>query len=222
MAKESVEAMKIAVIPARGGSKRIPRKNIRTFHGRPMIVYAIKTAEESRLFDRIIVSTDDLEIEEVSLRCGAEVLKRPKLLSGDYVTTAAVLEHALKKISCDLACCIYPCTPFLTAEDLEIGMLSVPSFAVKKYSPPIEKAFREEKGLMVARHPEYTETRTQDLPDAWHDAGQFYWVNVSDFLKNPVLLGEGFTGIDVPQAMDIDEPEDWGFAQMVWALETKG
>lgn len=206
--------MKIAIIPARGGSKRIPRKNIKNFYGRPMIAHTIRTAIESDLFDRIIVSTDDTEIKEVAEQYGAEVpFTRPKLISGDYALTSEVLHHALKKIPCEYACCIYPCTPFLTDYDLEVGFNSLPSFAVKKYPASIERAFQKFDGFMKMVQPEHRDTRTQDLLDTFYDAGQFYWVNTKHFMSNPVLLNGTLRGIECPNTMDIDTPEDWRLAE---------
>src|SRR3990167_1420759 len=147
--------MNIAVIPARGGSKRIPKKNVREFFGRPVMCYALETAFASRLFDRIVVSTDDNDVAAIAVSAGAEVIQRPAELADDYATTAVVLEHALKyHKQYTMACCIYPCTPFLTALDLRHGLDRCPSLAVH-FSSAYRALKMADDGTVSSLYPEY-------------------------------------------------------------------
>jgi pseudaminic acid cytidylyltransferase len=220
----------IAIIPARGGSKRIPKKNIRTFAGRPMIDHAIELTRSSGLFDRIIVSTDSPEIAAIAEQAGAEVpFMRPAPLADDHATTAAVLWHALEAIGSrgtfDFACCLYPATPFTTAADLRAGFDLVAgtgaasAFAVTRYAAPIWRAFkRQPNGRLTMLWPEHRDTRSQDLPEAFHDAGQFYWVPVPGFLDQPALLTDNSRGVVYEgwRAHDIDTEDDWMRAELIF------
>ena len=180
--------MNIAVIPARGGSRRIPRKNIRDFCGKPMIAWAIETAKKSGLFEHIIVSTDDDEISSISRSWGAETpFVRPFDLADDITPTVPVIAHAVKACidfgwDADYYCCIYPCAPFLQTTELASALELVKSkdadfvFPVTKYAHPIQRAMRMlPNGKMQFISSDYELTRTQDLEDSYHDAGQFYW-----------------------------------------------
>lgn len=222
--------MKIAVIPARSGSKRIPRKNIKDFCGRPMIAWAISAAKESGLFDHIIVSTDDEEIADIARKWGAEIpFVRPLELADDLTPTVPVVAHAVK--SCldlewypDYVCCIYPCAPFLQKADLvsALDLLNARNadfvFPVTEYAHPIQRAMRQlPDGKMQFFSPEYELTRTQDLEKAYHDAGQFYWGKASAWLEHKKMHTDGL-GILIPnwRVVDIDSPDDWIRAESVF------
>lgn len=180
--------MNIAIIPARGGSKRIPRKNISDFCGKPMIAYSIEAARDSQLFDRILVSTDDQEIADVAQAYGAEVpFMRPPELANDFAGTTEVIGHATRWMrdrqwSVGSVCCIYATAPFVQADDLRRGLQELQAgnwdyaFTVTEYGSPIFRAFRKHPdGGIEMFFPEHFSTRSQDLPTAFHDAGQFYW-----------------------------------------------
>ena len=202
--------MKIAVIPARGGSKRVPRKNIKEFCGKPMIALAITAAKESALFDHIIVSTDDAEIADIARNWGAETpFVRPEELSDDLTPTVPVIAHAVS--SCiDLgwqvsyACCIYPCAPLIQENDLraayELCIAQNADFVypVTEFAHPIQRAMRRlPNGEMQFFYPQYELTRTQDLETAYHDAGQFYWGKASSWLAHKKMHSEGL-GMPIP------------------------
>lgn len=228
----------IAVIPARGGSKRVPLKNIRAFHGRPIIAYSIEAAKRSELFSQIIVSTDDERIAEVALREGAQVLMRPAELADDYVGTQAVVRHALLEVEDgkldsmtlqlpeEYACCIYATAPFLRAQYLRIAherlMASGKDYAfgVTGFGFPIQRALTmDENGVISAAWPEHRDTRSQDLPPRWHDAGQFYYGRARAFLDDVPLYSQHSIGIPLPQheVCDIDDNDDWVRAERMYA-----
>lgn len=218
--------MRYAVIPARGGSKRIPRKNVKAFLGKPVIAYAIETLNESSLFDRVIVSTDDNEIAEVAKRFGAEVpFVRPPELSDDHASTDAVLTHAVEQIGgrYEQACCVYPANPLLTAEMLRQGLelmieRDAPSaFPVVRYDFPVEQALVLEDGVHPKfRWPELVDARSQDLTTHYHDAGMFYWFVPDRFLASGRLFMEDSVVFEVPpqRCHDINTPEDWAIAEL--------
>ncbi|MBK6850100.1 MAG: pseudaminic acid cytidylyltransferase [Burkholderiales bacterium] len=222
----------IAVIPARGGSKRIPRKNIKDFAGKPMLAYAIEAAQLSGCFTRIIVSTDDAEIARVAYDLGAEVpFVRPPDLADDHTPTVPVIAHALRACtqqgdsSVRRACCIYPGVPFLVASDIQAAanlLGDEPNtyvFPVCDYPSPIQRALRlVGGGRLSAMHPQYTQTRTQDLEPAVHDAGQFYYGSVDAWLRGLNLHAHG-VGLHIPhwRVVDIDTPEDWKRAELLHA-----
>ena len=220
----------LAVIPARGGSKRISGKNIKPFCGRPMIEYAIDVAQRSGLFARIVVSTDSEDIATVARQAGAEVpFERPASLSGDHTTTAEVLQHALAELGAtgiyDYACCIYPAVPFLCASDLRTGynLIEIGEtgsvFACSEFDAPIWRAFEQRSdGTLRLLWPEHRGTRSQDLPAAVHDLGQFYWVPVSGFMADPVLFTTTSRGVPIERhrAHDIDTPDDWRRAELIY------
>ena len=227
----------IAVIPARGGSKRIAGKNVRPFAGRPLIEYAISLARKSGLFERVIISTDSAEVGEVAENAGAEVpFLRPAELADDHATTAALFRHALSELEADSryahACCIYPAVPFSTVADLRAGLALVAergaasSFAVTGFAAPIWRAFEyKEDGSLAMVWPEHRDTRSQDLPECVHDVGQFYWVPVGAFLNEPVLFSEHARGVVYERwrAHDIDTEEDWILAETIYrALVAEG
>lgn len=226
----------IAIIPARGGSKRIPGKNIRPFAGRPMIEYAVGLARSSGLFARIVVSTDSDEVATLAEQAGAEVpFRRPVDLADDHATTTAVLEHALDALDAraqyDYACCIYPATPFTTPDDLRAGLAFVAdggaptSFAVASFAAPIWRAMeRGPDGSVAMVWPEHRDTRSQDLPETFYDAGQFYWIPVAGFLDAPVLLTDRSRGVIFERwrAHDIDTEEDWMQAEAIYQTLKEG
>jgi pseudaminic acid cytidylyltransferase len=215
--------MNVAIIPARGGSKRIPRKNIKEFCGAPMISYAIKTAKLSNLFEKIIISTDDQEIMEVSKSFGAEVpFVRPQNLADDITPTVPVVAHAItecKKLGMILenVCCIYPCAPFLIKEDLsnaystliERGVDFV--YPVTSYPHPVQRGMKMRSDQsMEFLFPEHELTRTQDLECIYHDAGQFYWGKESAWSEGKRMHTAGL-GMEIPpwRVVDIDSEDDW-------------
>lgn len=220
--------MRIAFIPARGGSKRIPRKNIRRFCGRPMIAWPIQAARESGLFSRIAVSTDDEEIASVAREWGAEVpFRRPAELSGDHTGTTEVMGHAVRWAieqgwSPTAACCIYATAPFLRAADLERGLRALESgtwayaFAATEYPAPIFRSFRQHPdGGAEMFFPQHFETRSQDLPIALHDAAQFYWGRPDAWLEGKTLFARHSVPLVIPRwrVQDIDSEEDWRRAE---------
>ncbi len=222
--------MNIAIIPARGGSKRIPRKNIREFAGKPMLAYAIETAQSSGLFAQILVSTDDAEIADVARRYGADVpFMRPASLADDVAPTVPVIAHAIREYAQAnpkplRVCCIYPAVPFLVQHDLEQALHVLEqsaaeyAFPVARYASPIQRALRKlPDGSMQPFNSQYAAIRTQDLEPAYHDAGQFYWGNTQAWLdeKNVHMHGMGY---EIPswRAIDIDTPDDWQRAELIY------
>jgi N-acylneuraminate cytidylyltransferase len=216
--------LKLAVIPARGGSKRVPRKNIRPFCGRPMIAWAIDAARESAVFDQIIISTDDPEIAETGRRLGADVpFMRPADLSDDHAGTIAVIAHATNWAKdeghlLDAVCCVYPTAPMIDPNDLAHGLRLLEEgssdfvFTATDYASPIFRAFVEGRdGGVEMVFPEHFGTRSQDLPRALHDAAQFYWGRPDAWLTATTLFGPRSTALPVPRwrVQDIDTPEDW-------------
>jgi N-acylneuraminate cytidylyltransferase len=223
--------MKLCIIPARGGSKRIPRKNIRLFAGKPIIAYSIETALNSNLFDQVIVSTDDEEIAAVARKYGAETpFIRPAELSDDHTGTNDVIRHAIswyqqQNVDCDFVCCIYATAPFLGPEYLKQGLdrliASKRSFAfsVTSYAFPIQRALRVVASeYLEAIWPENNTVRSQDLEEAFHDAGQFYWGRSSAFLNNEILYSPVSVPVVLPRHLvqDIDTLEDWQRAELMY------
>lgn len=222
--------MNVAVIPARGGSRRVPRKNIRTFRGKPMIGYSLETATASGLFDRVIVSTDDDEIAEVGLSFGAEVpFRRPASLADDRTGTTEVIAHAAEWMR-DAGwpvtgiCCIYPTAPFLTTGDLQRGLARLEAsdlsyvFSACEYRSPIFRSFHETvDGGLEMFFPEAFDARSQDLPRAMHDAGQFYWGRVEAWLERRRIfdLHSGLVVLPASRVHDIDTEEDWERAELM-------
>jgi pseudaminic acid cytidylyltransferase len=222
--------MKIAVIPARGGSKRIPRKNIKPFRGKPMIAWSIEAARAAHLFDHVIVSTEDREIAEVAARCGAEVpFARPVELSDDYTGTTAIIAHATgwaqrEGWALTAVCCISATAPFLMPADVERGLQGLESgawdyaFAATEFAAPILRAFRTTPGGGVEMFfPEHFPTRSQDLPVALHDAGLFYWGRPAAWAERRRIFSDRSLPIVVPRwrVQDIDTEEDWTRAELL-------
>ena len=231
--------MKLAVIPARGGSKRIPRKNIKPFCGKPMIAWSIEAAIESGCFERIIVSTDDEEIADVARNHGAEVpFMRPAELSDDHTGTIPVIAHAIQwqKLhgSAPVAvCCIYATAPFLRIEELLRGLEDLEqtgadyAFSVTKYEFPIQRAIRISSSRRVEMiYPENFNTRSQDMEETYHDAAQFYWGLSQAWLAGKSIFSEVAVPVVLPhhRVQDIDTLEDWERAEWMFktiALERK-
>jgi N-acylneuraminate cytidylyltransferase len=225
--------MNIAIIPARGGSKRIPRKNIKEFHGKPLIAYSIEAAKASQCFDRIIVSTDDIEIAEVAKQYGAQVpFIRPAEISDDFATTMDVMQHAIKYCTeqgyePNLVCCIYATAPFLLPEYLQQGAAEFKddtieyAFSATSFPFPIQRAIKlTDTGRVNMFYREYADTRSQDLTEAYHDAGQFYWGNASAFSQGKAIFAEHSKAVLLPRkrVQDIDTPEDWELAEALFSV----
>jgi N-acylneuraminate cytidylyltransferase len=228
--------MNIAIIPARGGSKRIPRKNIKEFHGKPLIAYSIEAAIASGCFDRIIVSTDDSEIAEIANQYGAEVpFIRPKDISDDYATTLDVINHALLWLQKNnyhftYVCCIYATAPFLSSEFIRTGLDELVkgsfdyAFSATSYAFPIQRALKiNQNGSTDMFMPEHINTRSQDLEDAFHDAGQFYWGKASAFLNKKNVFSNSSFAVILPRKLvqDIDTMEDWSNAELMFEILNK-
>lgn len=222
--------MKIAVIPARGGSKRIPHKNIKTFCGKPMIAWSIEAAKFSGLFERMIVSTDDAEIAEVARQWGAEVpFMRPEELSNDHAGTIPVIAHATQWAldqGVDLAavCCIYATAPFVQTDDLKRGWEELNTgdwdyaFTATDFAAPIFRSFKQTaEGGIEMFFPEHFATRSQDLPVALHDAGQFYWGRPAAWLEGKRIFDRHSKPVVIPRwrVQDIDTRDDWERAEIL-------
>ena len=216
--------MRLAVIPARGGSKRIPRKNIKPFCGKPMIVWSIEAALQSGCFDQVIVSTDDAEINDVARQYGAAVpFMRPAELSDDHTGTLPVIRHAIEWFNgqgqrVEQVCCLYATAPFVRSEDIQRGLQilnetgSDYAFSVTSYAFPIQRAIHiTDQGRVEMFNPEHFNTRSQDLDEAYHDAGQFYWGRASAWLQGKMIFSPDSAPVLLPRhrVQDIDTPEDW-------------
>lgn len=225
--------MNIAIIPARGGSKRIPRKNIKDFYGKPMIAYSIEAAIQSGCFDRVIVSTDDREIAEVAKQYGAEVpFTRPTEIADDHATTMDVMHHAINWClkhgdNLEAVCCLYATAPFVSVDSLRHGYKVLSEgkcefvFTATTFSFPIQRAIKlSDRGEVTMFSPEYEQVRSQDLVEAYHDAGQFYWGTVQAFTERKPIFASHSKVILLPRikVQDIDTPEDWSFAEALYAL----
>lgn len=225
--------MKLAIITARGGSKRIPRKNIREFCGKPIMAYSIEAALNAKCFDEVMVSTDDEEIASIARKYGAVVpFMRSEQASNDLATTAEVLfevlfEYKKRGINPDFICGIYPTAPFITAKTLHKAMSMIVEddtvdsvFPVVRFSYPIQRALYMKDGIVAMFHPENLLTRSQDLEPAYHDVGQFYWLRVNTFIKNPSLIPTNTAGILLPewQVQDIDNIDDWILAEIKYRM----
>jgi len=225
--------MKLAVIPARGGSKRIPRKNIKPFFGKPIIGWSIEAAQQAGCFDRIVVSTDDEEIAEVARTFGAETpFMRPPELANDHAGTTPVVAHAAQwfvdqGVPPELVCCIYATAPFIQHDDLATGLSLMQSqdidyaFAVTRFPSPIQRALRiRTDGRVEMFDPTQFHMRSQDLEAAWHDVGQFYWGRTQAWLQQRPVFSPRSAPIVLPghRVQDIDSPEDWVRAEALFQL----
>jgi len=230
---ESLIQTKVAIIPARGGSKRISNKNIRLFAGQPIISYSIRAAQDTKLFDRIIVSTDSLEIADIAREYGAEVpFIRPTVLANDFARTEDVVCHAIdwlvkEGMQPEFICCIYATAPFIQVNYLQQGYYKLVSstattvFSVTKYPYPIYRSLKiSEEGRIEMIWPEYENLRSQDLPESYHDAGQFYWANARKFMKEKLLFARDSLPVILPRYLvqDIDTMEDWETAERLFAV----
>ena len=224
----------VAIIPARGGSKRIPRKNLLPFDGVPMIVRSIRTALDSGLFEQVVVSTDDADIAELALAHGAQVpFLRPAELADDFTGTAAVIVHALQQLPAfDYACCVYATAPLLQARFLRQGFELLQqhpdkafAFSVCSFGFPVQRALTlDGQGALTALYPEFRNTRSQDLPEAFQDAGQFYWGRREAWLRGDVLYSPASLPVLLPRHLvqDIDTLEDWKRAEYLYAALKAG
>lgn len=220
--------MAVAIIPARGGSRRIPRKNVRPFCGRPALHWPIRAARTADLFDRIVVSTEDPEIAEVARAAGADVpfLRRPAL-ADDVTGTTEVVRDAVGRLGLDgnvPVCCIYATALFVRAEDLREGLSRLADsdwvLSLGAYATPIDRAYRRDGDRFVPRDPEMMSRRSQDLPPAYFDAGQFYWARASTWRDEAARVWGGAAGIVLPdeRAVDIDTEGDWQRAERLAEL----
>ena len=228
----------VAIIPARGGSKRIPRKNLMPFDGVPMIARSIQTALDSGVFAQVVVSTDDDEIAELARACGAQVpFMRPAALSDDFSGTAAVIAHALEVLQrqgsdFDYACCLYATAPLLQTRFLQQGLSLLErhpeksfAFSVCDFGFPVQRALTlDDQGALTALYPEFRNTRSQDLPTAYQDAGQFYWGRSGAWLQGDVLYSPVSLPVILPRYLvqDIDTLEDWKRAEYLYAALKAG
>ncbi len=228
--------MIVAIIPARGGSKRIPRKNIKEFMGKPMIAYSIEAAIKSECFDRIVVSTDDEEIAEVAILNGAEVpFIRPDILSDDHTATVPVIKHALEFIiesgdDVEFACCIYATAPFIKSVDIKGALSKLKNsksdycLSVTSFPYPIQRSVKvNSSGLIEMLYPENYLVRSQDLEEAYHDAGQFYFGRTQSWLSQKPILSNGSIPLIIPRirVQDIDTFEDWQQAEGMYEVLSK-
>ena len=225
----------ICIIPARGGSKRIPRKNIKEFLGKPIIAYSIQAALDSGLFDEVMVSTDDLEIAEIAKNFGAKVpFMRSVNNSDDFATTFDVIEEVIKSYESqgnkfENICCIYSCAPFVTKHKLNEAYSKLKTdnfdtvFPVIQYSFPIQRAIRLINGKIEMFDEKHKNTRTQDLPESFHDSGQFYWMNTKAILNKKCLITDntGIIIISELESQDIDTELDWKLAELKYRLINK-
>jgi len=225
----------VAIIPARGGSQRIARKNLKLFNGLPIIVWSIRAALASGLFDCVVVSTDDEEIAQVAREHGAQVpFMRPAPLADAFTGTAAVIEHAIAALdrSFDLVCCIYATAPLLQTRFLRQGFEALNAarhasyaFSVCSFGFPVQRALLiDDAGTLAPMHPEYRNVRSQDLPAAYQDAGQFYWGRSEAWLRGDVIFSALSLPVIVPRHLvqDIDTEEDWLRAEYLYAALKAG
>ncbi len=222
----------ICIIPARGGSKRIPRKNIKFFLDKPIIAFSIEAAINSQLFEKIIVSTEDPEIAEIAIKYGAEVpFMRSKNNSDDFATTFDVLEEVLKKYKSlgkefTNICCLYACAPFVTQHSLKEAYTKLIEadydtvFPVIPFGFPIQRALRVDQENLKMLDEKHLNTRSQDLEELYHDAGQFYWANTERLLHSKKILSQNTGGIIITEmdAQDIDTEIDWKLAELKYKL----
>lgn len=222
----------IAVITARGGSKRIPKKNIREFLNKPMIAYAIESCLDSKIFTEIMVSTDCEEIADISKKYGAQVpFLRSEKTSDDFATTYDVLEEVLLKYKTlnkefEYTCCVYPCVPFLTGKILQSAyekFLSADYDALMplvKYSYPIQRALKIEGENLKFAFPEFENCRSQDLPSMYHDVGMFYFMKTQSLLREKKIVCNHMTYFEMKEMhiQDIDTLEDWENAELKYRL----
>ena len=223
----------LCIIPARGGSKRIPKKNIKEFLGRPIIAYSIRTAIDSKLFDEVMVSTDDIEIAEIAKKYGAKVpFIRSLKNSSDFATTFDVIEEVINyyrnhNMKFNNVCCLYSCAPFVTTKTLSkaYNRLHEKEFdtvlPVVPYSSPINRALRINHEKIHMIYEENLNVRSQDLEDSFYDAGQFYWCDIDKLLLNKGIFtnNTGFIIVSALESQDIDNETDWKLAELKFQLK---
>ena len=229
--------MNLAIIPARGGSKRIPGKNSKLFAGKPLIAYSIEAAIDSAQFSKIIVSTDSPEVAAIAVSYGADVpFLRPDCLSGDFIGTGPVTKHAIEYCTQHFfepkfCCCIYATAPFLTGNFLKQGIQSLIeqknklfAFSAASFSFPVQRALKKSGEGVIPMYPEHIAKRSQDLEEAYHDAGQFYWGRTAAHLHNEPMFSEHSIPIILPRHLvqDIDTPEDWLRAELMYQAYVQG
>lgn len=222
----------IAIITARGGSKRIPKKNIRDFCGKPVIAYSIEAALESGIFDEVMVSTDSGEIADIAQRYGAKVpFLRSEGTSGDKASTVDVLlevieEYSLRGKEFDMICCIYPTAPFVTAEKLRRAKTNLEDAKADALMPVVRFGFPPQRGLIIKdglagyKYPEFAGARSQDLEPLYHDCGQFYFCRRDVFLKDHTMIPRGTIPMEMPEmeVQDIDNLSDWELAELKYKM----
>lgn len=224
----------LCIIPARGGSKRIPRKNIKEFLGKPIIAYSIEAALDSNLFNEVMVSTDDDEIAQIALQYGAKVpFKRSEEKSNDHASTYDVIEEVIsvynkRGIGFDNACCLYPCAPFVTIRSLKETYAKLDRFEtvfpIVEYGYPIQRALKKDtEGKVSYIQPRYEKSRSQDLIPSFHDAGQFYWFKVDKIIEKKSLISDNVGCIVLPETevQDIDNEIDWQLAELKYKLNNE-
>lgn len=226
----------LAMITARGGSKRIPRKNIKEFNGKPIIAYSIEAALGSGVFDEVMVSTDDEEIAEIAKNYGAKVpFLRSEKTSNDFATTTDVIEEVLETYKergeeFDIFCCIYPTAPFITSKRLKDAVEELSNsdadslIPVVRFSYPPQRAMEVHDGRLVFRQPENLKKRSQDLEPHFHDAGQFYVVRSESFFKNHGIMVGDILPMELSEleVQDIDNEVDWKLAELKYNLLNNG
>lgn len=228
--------MNICVIPARGNSKRIPKKNIKNFLGKPIIAYSIKIALDCKIFDKVIVSTDSKEISKIANYYGAETpFIRPKKLSNDYIGTHEVIGHAIKWMESKgqkikYCCCIYPTAPLIEKKDILNGYKLIKNqkwdaiIAATNFSYPVYRSFKKlPNGGLKMLFPKFYNSRSQDLPETYHDAGLFYWSNSDNWKKKPKTFNDKISIVKIPnyRVQDIDIIDDWKKAELLYKILKK-
>ena len=223
--------MIIAIIPARGGSQRIKKKNIKKFYSKPILYWTIKVLKKSKLFSKIVLTTDNNQIRKTGERLGCDyIISRPSNLAGDYTPTKPVIEHAVsflkKKFKIKYVCCVYPCNPFLNSLDLKKSFKILKKnkrnfvFPIAEYTHPIQRALKlTKKNKLLFFSKKYELTRTQDLIKSYHDVGQFYWGSVTSWLSKKKMHSNGI-GLPIPKwrAVDIDNLQDWKRAELLFKV----
>lgn len=229
--------MNLAVIPARGGSKRIPGKNIKFFAGKPLIAYSIEAALKSGEFEKVLVSTDCEKVASIAIEYGAEVpFYRPESLSNDFIGTGPVTKHAIEYciehfFQPEFVCCIYATAPFLQSDSIKAGIRQLKNqrdkhfaFSVTSFAFPVQRALKLSGEGVAPLYPENIGKRSQDLEEAYHDAGQFYWGNTDAYLSGQPMFSPQSIPIILPRHLvqDIDTPEDWQRAELMYNAYIKG
>ena len=220
-----------AIIPARGGSQRIKKKNIKKFYSKPILYWTIKALKRSKLFSKIVLTTDNTKIAKIASQLGVDhIISRPSNLADNYTATKPVIEHAIralkKKFKIKYACCVYPCNPFLNSLDLKNSFKILKKnknnfvFPITEYAHPIQRAFKlAKKNKLIFFTKKHELARTQDLVKSYHDVGQFYWGSVSNWLSKKKMHSNGI-GLPIPKwrVVDIDNLQDWKRAELLFKI----